>query len=221
MQHVDYYPKTDFGTTSGTATYQSDMVTAATRPQTRQQQMTSPDTDDVSTINDHDRRFRRPTTPEITDSYEHLLKAITTLPSRTQSNNLRLLKTQIATFRGTTNTFNEFEIPLRNHLRPMRNKLTKEAKLHYFRRLLREEAIEFYQSLTITTETTLNDVLTEFRKEFTEDDLQEIARYKWDQTKYDSTAETLSDFFKRLKVMAIHALEELWNSKFPAQTPAV
>ena len=49
----------------------------------------------------------------------------------------------------------------------MNHRLTEEAKLQYFQSLLRGETIEFYQSLTITTETNLNDVLTEFRKEFT------------------------------------------------------
>ena len=60
----------------------------------------------------------------------------------------------------------------------MNHRLSEEPKLQYFQSLLREEAVEFYQSLTNTTETNLNDVLTEFRKKFTKDDLKEVARWK-------------------------------------------
>ena len=60
------------------------------------------------------------------------------------------------------------------NLRTMSKTLTEKAKLQYFQNLLREEAIEIYQSLTITTETTLNDVLTKFRKNITKDILKEV-----------------------------------------------
>ena len=46
---------------------------------------------------------------------------------------------------------------------------------------------------------TLNDVLRKFRNDFTKDDLKEVARYEWDQAKYDPTAKTFSDFLNRLK----------------------
>ena len=128
-------PNTDFGTTSGTAAYQSDMVRAATR--TRRLQMTNPDSDEESTYNDHDRQFRQSMTPEMTDPYEHLLDAPTTLPSPIQTNNPRLLQTQVPTFRGTKNTFNEFEHLFRDHLRPVSYRLTEEAKLQYFQSHLR------------------------------------------------------------------------------------
>ena len=67
----------------------------------------------------------------------------------------------------------------------MNHRLSEEAKLQYLQSLVTEEAIEFYQSLTITTETNLNDVLTKIREEFTQADLREVARYRCDQAKYD------------------------------------
>ena len=73
----------------------------------------------------------------------------------------------------------------------MNHRSPKEAKLQYFQSLIREEAIQFYQPVTITTETNLNVILTKFRKEFTKNDIKEVARYKWDQAKYDPTADTL------------------------------
>ena len=87
----------------------------------------------------------------------------------------------------------------------MNDTLPEEAKLQYFQSLLGAEAIEFHQSLTITTETNLNDVLTKFRKAFTKDVLKEVAQCKWDQAKYDPTPKTFSDFLKRSKVIAKQA----------------
>ena len=44
-----------------------------------------------------------------------------------------------------------------------------------------------------------------FRKEFAEEDLKEVARYKWDQARYDPTKETFGDFLKSLKKTAKQA----------------
>ena len=156
--------------------------------------MTSPDRDDETTHPDYDRRIQPPTPPEMANTYEKLLDVITTLTTRIHTKNPRLLQTQVQAFRGTKDNFNEFEHLLNKDLRPMNRRLPEEVKLQYFRSLVREEAIEFYQSLTITTETNLNDVLTNFQEEFTNDDLMEIARYKCDQTIYNPTAEAFSDF---------------------------
>ena len=164
--------------------------------------MTGTDTDDKLSYNEYDRRSGQPTTPKMTVPYKHLLDAITTLPSPIQTNNPRLLEAQAPTFRETKNTLNEFEHFLRNHLRPMSKRLTKEAKLQYFQSLLREETVEFHQSLTIITESTLNNVLTIFRKECTKNDLNEITRYLRDEAEHNPTAKTFSDLLKRLKNFA-------------------
>ena len=47
-----------------------------------------------------------------------------------------------------------------------------EAKLQFFQNLLYEDAPNFFQFLIKTTETTLTDVLSKFRKEFTKVDLK-------------------------------------------------
>ena len=93
-----------------------------------------------------------------------------------------------------------------------------DAKLQYFQSLLRDEAIEVYQSLTITTETNLIDVLTKFWNEFAKDDLKEVARCKWDRAKYNPTAETFSDCLKCLKVIAKQAIQEQSRSHSQRQT---
>ena len=85
------------------------------------------------------------------------------------------------------------------------NKLTEEQKLNYFQSLLRDEAIEFWQTLKITTETTLQDVLQAFNKEYAKEDLEEVSKYKLDQMRYDPTKESFADFLSRYKKLAIQA----------------
>ena len=64
---------------------------------------------------------------------------------------------------------------------------------------MRDEAIEYWQSIRITPVTTLIDVLDIFGKELAKEDLKEVARNKWDQARYNSTTETFGDYIKSLK----------------------
>ena len=56
---------------------------------------------------------------------------------------------------------------------------------------MRDEAIDYWQSIQITPVTTLKDVLDLVRKEFAKEDLKEVG--------YDPTTETFGDFLKSLK----------------------
>ena len=135
-----------------------------------------------------------------------LLTAINQLPQRIQKSSTgKLLQTHVPNFKGQQDKYNEFEHLLMNHLRPISNKLTEEEKIHFFQSLLRDEAIEFWQTITITTTTTLADILSTFRKEFAKDDLKEVARYRWNEAKYDPATESFSDFVKNLKKIAKQA----------------
>ena len=138
---------------------------------------------------------------------ERLLNAIETIPQRIKNTttNTKLLQTHVPNFRGQKDKFVEFEHLLLNHLSPLANKITEENKLHFFQSLLRDDAIEYWQSIQITPMTTLKDVLDLFRKEFAKEDLKEVARYKWDQARYDPTTETFGDFLKNLKKTAKQA----------------
>ena len=138
---------------------------------------------------------------------ERLLNAIERIPQRIKSTttNTKLLQTHVPNFRGQKDKFVEFEHLLLNHLSPLANKTTEENKLHFFQSLLRDEAIEYWQSIQITPLTTLKDVLDLFRKEFAKEDLKEVSRYKGDQTRYDPTTETISNFLKNLKKTAKQA----------------
>ena len=204
-QHRDHYPRADSGNTSGTNTYQSDMVTASTRTTTndqshykRRDNLQGPWQTFLTAC---DTRKERPLRAFFRRHYD-----ITNIEPHT--NEQFQVVTQVPTFRGTKSTFNEFDHLLGNHLRPMSNKLTEEVELQYFQILLREEAIEFHQSLPETTNTTLNDVYTNFRKKLTKNDLKEVVRYKWDQARHDPTAGTSSELHKWLKIIAKQVLED-------------
>ena len=67
-RHPNSYPRTGFGTTSGTAMPQSNMLTGAQRIGHRRRSKTNPDTDDETTYPDGDRQFRPTKKPEMTNS---------------------------------------------------------------------------------------------------------------------------------------------------------
>ena len=134
-----------------------------------------------------------------------LLNAIQDLPRKLQKTNTKLLQAHVPNFRGSKDNYNEFEHLLLNHFRPIANKITEEDKIHFFQSLLRDEAIDFRQTITINPTTTLQDVLQLFRKEFAKEDMREVARYKWNEAKYDPTTQTFGDFLKNLKKIANQA----------------
>ena len=123
----------------------------------------------------------------------------------------KILQTQVPLFRGNREKYNEFEHLLKNHLRPHMHKLTEEQKLNYFQSLLRDDAIEFWQTLKITTETTLTDILQAFSKEYAKEDLKEVSKYKFDQMRYDPTTESFADFLTKFKKLAKQAYGEKAN----------
>ena len=123
----------------------------------------------------------------------------------------KILQSQVPLFRGNREKYNEFEHLLKNHLRPHMHKLTEEQKLNYFQSLLRDDAIEFWQTLKITTETTLTDILQAFSKEYAKEDLKEVSKYKFDQMRYDPTTESFADFLTKFKKLAKQAYGEKAN----------
>ena len=179
-----------------------DMVTGAT--ETRSTRPTASFTN-CSRYQEDDSDEEGESTPRSNE--ERLLNAIETIPQRIKNTttNTKLLQTHVPNFRGQKDKFVEFEHLLLNHLSPLANKITEENKLHFFQSLLRDDAIEYWQSIQITPMTTLKDVLDLFRKEFAKEDLKEVARYKWDQARYDPTTETFGDFPKNLKKTAKQA----------------
>ena len=60
----------------------------------------------------------------------------------------------------------------------------------------------------MTNQTTLAQVLRYFKKEYAKEDLKEVAKYKFDQMRYDPTAETFNDFLNKFKKVAKQAFGE-------------
>ena len=103
---------------------------------------------------------------DMAEQFEHTLDAFTTLPTRVETTNtiLNLLHTQVVMLRGNKKFFNDSEQILQNHLLPFSSRFIDEAKLYFFYILPRNEAIDFFQSPTISLETTLSDALSKLRK---------------------------------------------------------
>ena len=90
-------------------------------------------------------------------------------------------------------------------MRSHQNRFTEKNKLHYFQSLLREEAIDFWQTRCIITETTLKDVLEKYRKLIAKDELEEVSKIKWNQLIYNPTKKNFLDFIKTPKKTATQA----------------
>ena len=113
----------------------------------------------------------RPSTSHYPQSSAHQIDDIVTEINHlrdTMTDNVqhpKILHTQVPLFRGNREKYNDFEHLLLNHIRPHQHKLSEEQKLTYSQSLLRDDAIEFWQSLKITTQTTLAQVLRYIKKE--------------------------------------------------------
>ena len=135
------------------------------------------------------------------DEMTQLMIAITNVSFMIQRNTQKhkLLQYQVNTVKGQEKRYIEFKNLRLNDIRPFQNKITEGEKLQFFLSLLRENAIEFWQTIKVTFDTTLRDILQMFRKEFARDNLKEISRYRRDQLKSDLQNESFSDFLKHLK----------------------
>ena len=87
----------------------------------------------------------------------------------------KILQTQVSLFCGNREKYNEFEHLVKNHIRPHMHKLKEEQKFNYFQSLLRDDAIEFWQTMKINIEMTLTDILQAFNKEYAKEDLKEVS----------------------------------------------
>ena len=140
----------------------------------------------------------------------------------------KFLQTQVPLFRGNREKYTEFEHLSLNHLRPHQHKLSEEQKLTYFQSLLRDDAIEFWQSLKITNQTTLAQVLRYFKKEYANEDLQDVTKYTFDQIRYHPATETFNDFLNKFKKVVNQAFgdrssditETFLFAKLPSSTYA-
>ena len=181
-------------TASDKACARSDMVTGVSPTN----YLTNPHPTHQSTS-----RYPQPSANQFNDIVNEIHHLRDTMTDTVQ--HPKILHTQVPLFRGNREKYNEFEHLLLNHLRPHQHKLSEEQKLTYFQSLLRDDAIEFWQSLKMTSQTTLAQVLRYFKNKYAKEDLKEVAKYKLDQMRYDPTAETFNDFLNKYKKVAKQA----------------
>ena len=118
---------------------------------------------------------------------------------------IKVLHTQVSNFRGLKYKFNELEHLLLNHMPQHQHTKTKENKLYYFQNLLRDEAIDLWQTMRINSETNVREILIQFRQKFAREDFKKTSKFKWNYLTYDSSKETFAEFLKTRKKAAKQA----------------
>ena len=98
----------------------------------------------------------------------------------------KLVQTQVSIFKGQKYRYNDFELLPLNHTQLFQHKMTEEQKLLLFEKLLREDDIELWQKLTLTSDQSFLELLRTFRKEYSENEFEEVSSYRWDQLRNDS-----------------------------------
>ena len=131
--------------------HETDMVTGVNRTQPNYQ--TRRQLDDENYYDDYGG------TPQSSSTETALLNAIQELPWKLQKSNTKLLQTHVPNIRGSKDEYIELEHLQQNLFKPIANKFTEEDRIHFFESLLRDEAIDFWQTITITSTITLQDVL--------------------------------------------------------------
>ena len=157
-----------------------DMVTGVQTNSHRRTRLQRATTNDNLTNHDQEQSEDDDNEPGMTQ----LMNAITKVPTMIHSNTQKhkLLHARVPTFKEQKEDSSELEHLLLNHTRPFQKKITEGEKLQLF---TSEDGIEFWQTIRVTPDTTLVEVLQMFREKNARDDFKEVSRYRWDQLKYD------------------------------------
>ena len=123
------------GASSSAAGVPPDMVTGVSWTTTRRKQLfAGAEINNSTSHQDHSKRHSSSSTPDIAEQYYNSLDAITPFQTRIQADaaSSKLLKTQVSTFRGSKDRFNEFEPILKEQLGPLIKRLREEAEHQEF-----------------------------------------------------------------------------------------
>ena len=112
----------------------------------------------------------------------------------------KIFQTQVLLFRGIARKTTSLNIYSRTISGPTRTNCPEEQKLKYFQSLIRDNAIEFLQTLKINTETTVTDILQAFNKEYGKG----VSQYKFAQMRYNLTVESFTSLQNSKKPPSRH-----------------
>ena len=115
-----------------------------------------------------------------------------------------MLCTQVPNFRGSKAKFHEFEDLPRNYLLSQQNCISKRNELHFFKGSCCDEAIDFWQTLRISPETTLKLFWTNTTKNLPQMILKKSPYSNGINScmTHRKKAESWLDFLKTLKMAA-------------------
>ena len=89
----------------------------------------------------------------------------------------KALATTMPTIDGKTQKFELFEDLFQTSLK-VHPQITEQKKIHYFRSLLRGDALQTFRNMTETTKTNLNDIIAGFRRRYVKTQSMATARCK-------------------------------------------
>ena len=188
-----------------------DMLTGVQTNSHRHNQLHRATTMDNLTIYEQEQPEGDDGEPDMT----HTMNAITNVPTVIQRNTQKNEQSQNAVprLKRQKKRYNEFEQLLLNHIRAFQNKITEEEQLQSSTSFPREDAIEFWQTIWLTPNATLREILQIFREEHARDNFKEVSRCRGDRLNYDTQHESFYDFLKNLKKTAKQVFDYR-NSKY-------
>ena len=185
------------------------MVRRAHQKTQRCNQLHRATTLDNLTTSDPDHFAANNDEPDMKESINGITHVLIMIQRNIQKHALH--QTQVPTFKGQKRRYNEIEHLLLNHIRRFQNKITREEKLQFFTSLLKEDAIEFCQTIRVTSDTTLREVPQLFLKENARVHFNKVSPNRWDQLEYDPRHKSSSGFLKHLKKTAKQAFDPKAN----------
>ena len=98
-------------------------------------------------------------------------------PEERKKTDMKPLTTPPPTFDGK-DKFEHFEDLFKTYLKMLPEDWTEEMRFHYFHTMLRKEALQTFKSIQRTPTTTLDDVLSVFRRKYVRPESQASAKHR-------------------------------------------
>ena len=105
------------------------------------------------------------------------------------------------TFDGKSEKFELFEDLFQTSLK-IHNQLTQEDIFNYFHSLMRDDALQTFQNITIPNRENLGEVMTVFRRKYVKPQSMATAKHKFQRLIFNPANRKVTDFLDELQKLA-------------------